>query len=274
MPVLTIAGSGTAIEDEYRFFTRAIARCKANDVAFEPGRYAPAAVAAARAMWRVRMRAEHESVPVFLSLAGQLIEANATLDAQGVMLRMAADEVRHTEICGEAVRALGGDPACEVALPLAELPRHPGCGPEERAIRNVIFGCCFVEMVNTANLVDVLDRMSDPFLSESTRLLLADEVQHGSFGYDYLEAWAPWLAARPDVRASIDVWLRSAFGAFERMRSGVGAPARTLTVDEIALGLPDPARLPEVFFQTVQAAILPALSRFGLDATTAWNARA
>jgi hypothetical protein len=31
--------------------------------------------------------------------------------------------------------------------------------------------------------------------------------------------------------------------------------------------------LPEVFFQTVQAAILPGLERFGLDATTVWKAR-
>ena len=54
-----------------------------------------------------------------------------------------------------------------------------------------------IEVVNTANLVDILDTMTDPYLREATRQLLADEVFHGTFGFEYLAAWGPWLDAHP-----------------------------------------------------------------------------
>jgi hypothetical protein len=273
MATVTIAGSGTPIEDEYRRLCEGIGRCKPQAFAFDASLYAPEVVAKAREMWRVRMRAEHESVPAFIGLALQMVQANATLDAQAVVLRMAADEVRHAEICGETVRALGGEPACEVALDKPMLAIHRGCSPEERALRNVIFGNCLVETVNTAHLVDVHDSMSDPCLREATRRLLADEVLHGAFGFDYLRAWTPWLDAHPAVRPSIDRYLRRAFVELEHLRSGAGAPPRTLSADEVALGIPSPRRLPEVFYQTVEAALVPALESFGFEAGAAWRAR-
>jgi hypothetical protein len=184
----------------------------------------------------------------------------------------ALDELRHTEICGEAVRALGGEPSCELAPKMPRLPAWPGVRPEERALRNVIFGTAMIEMVNASNLVDFLDTMTDPCLREATRLLLADEVQHASFGYDYLEAWAPWLAARPEVRGSLDVFLRRAFAELERARAGSPSP-RALTPDQIALGIPDPTRLTLVLHQTVEGAIIPALEGFGLNAGDAWRER-
>ena len=272
MPTLTLAGSGTPLEDEYRRAATALARCQAQPAAFDASRYDPAAVAEAREMWRSRMRAEHESVPVLAALALQLVEAGATLDAQAVVLRMALDELRHTEICGEAVRALGGEPSCEMAPSPPRLPTWPGVSAEERALRNVIFGNALIEMVNAANLVDIHDSMSDPCLREATRLLLADEVQHASFGFDYLAAWAPWLAERPLVRRSLDRFLRLAFAELERTRAG-SARVRTLTPDQIALGIADHARLTLVLHQTVEGAIVPALEAFGLAAGEAWRER-
>jgi hypothetical protein len=272
MPRFTLAGSGTPIEDEYRRALTALVRCPSQPVPFDASLYDPAAVAEVRAMWLARMRAEHESVPALTGLAGQLVEAGATLDVQGVVLRMALDELRHTEICGEVVRALGGEPSFEIGEP-PRLPVWPGVSPEERALRNVIFGNTLVETVNTANLVDILDTMTDPYLRESTRLLLADEVQHASFGFDYLAAWGPWLADRAEVRRSLDRWLRRAFVELERARSG-GLQSKALTKDQIALGTPDPARLTAVLCHTVEGAIVPALEGYGLDAGTAWRERA
>jgi hypothetical protein len=261
-----------ALEEEYRRAIDALLRCPAQPSPFDPSRYDPAAVAEAREMWRGRMRSEHDSVPALTALTDQLIEAGATLDAQGVVLRMALDELRHTEIAGEAVRALGGDPTCEPG-PTIRLPVWPGVSPEERALRNVIFGNALIETVNTANLVDVLDTMSDPCLREATRQLLSDEVQHAAFGFDYLAAWAHWLSERPEVRASLDRWLRRAFAELERARSGASLPPKPLSPDHVALGIPDPARVTLVLHQTVEGAIIPALEGFGLDAATAWRER-
>jgi hypothetical protein len=273
MPTLSLLHSNTPIAEEYRRALAALERCPSQPSTFDASRYDATAVAEAREMWRVRMRAEHESVPPLAALAGQLVEAGATLDAQGVVLRIALDELRHTEICGAAVVALGGEPSFEMR-DVPRLPTWAGVSPEERALRNVIFGHAMIETVNAANLVDVLDSMSDPYLREATRLLLADEVKHASFGFDYVEAWHAWLDARPEVRASLDRWLRRAFAELERARSGAGLPPKELSPDQVALGIPDPARLTVVLHQTVEGAIVPALEGFGLAAATAWRERA
>ena len=270
---LTIDGSGTPIEKEYRTIARAIQRCTPADVTFDAKAYAPRAVERVRAMWLRRMESEYRSTTVFSALVAQLFDANATIDHAGVVLRMAQDELRHAEICGETVIALGGVAVGQAPPTVRPLAMHRGCSPEERAMRNVMYGTCLGEMVNCARFVDAIDTMHDPYLRDVTRRLLADEVLHGQFGFHYLEAWRPWLDANPEVRVSLERYLRHAFAVLERDLSGAGAAPEALTDDERALGVPDRARLPETFYATVTGAIVPGLERFGIEAGAAWKAR-
>jgi hypothetical protein len=271
---LVITGSGTALEKEYRTICDAMARCAWPNDRFDAAAYDPRAVANARAQWLERMAFEHRSTTVFSTLAAQLMEANATLDAKTVMLRMAQDELRHTETCGSVVRALGGVPEREVELTVAPLAMHRGCSAEERALRNVIYTTCLSEMVAVARLVDSLDNTRDPFLRDATRALLSDEVLHGQFGFLYLEAWRPWLESHAEVRASLHRYLRHALAVLEQALAG--APRRehaAPTDDERALGLTEIERSRAVFYDTMQGAVLPGLDRFGIDATDAWKSR-
>ncbi|MEO7096734.1 MAG: ferritin-like domain-containing protein, partial [Polyangiales bacterium] len=225
--------------------------------------------------WRARMEGEHRSTTVFSSLASQLIEANATLDAKTVMLRMAQDELRHTETCGEVVSALGGGSTCMMDVSVAKLARHRGCSPEERALRNVIYTTCLSEMVAVARLVDELDATKDPFLRDATRRLLADEVLHGQFGFLYLEAWRPWLETHGDVVASLETYLTHAFAVLEEALAGrAGKTSRVrFTADERALGLAGTVSPHTIFHDTITHAVVPGLERFGIDATRAWKKR-
>lgn len=272
--LLTITSSGTPLEKEYREIATAMTRCKQTVHTFDPKPYDPRAVESARAMWLARMEFEHRSTAVFSNLVAQLMEANATLDAKVVMLRMAQDELRHTETCGRVVQALGGEPVCRVNLRVSPLATHRGCSPEERALRNVLYTTCLSEMVAVARFVDTLDTMTDPYLRDMTRLLLSDEILHGQFGFHYLQAWRPWLDAHPDVRASLERYLRHAFAVLEEALAGppVSRSVR-LTEDEIALGLPDPVRTRDVFYGTLEGAVVPGLENLGLDAGTAWRTR-
>ncbi len=263
----------TPIGKEYRHVATSMMRCTRAVRAFDAQSYDPRAVAEARAMWKVRMHSEYRSTSVFSALAAQLMEARASLESTTVVLRMAQDELRHAEACGEAVVALGGEPMIDEPVPVTPLALHKGRSPEERALRNVLYGCSLSEIVNTARFVDALDTMSDPFLKDITRQLLSDEVLHGQFGFLYLEEWRPWLDANPEVTASLARYLRHAFVVLEKQLSGAGAPSRTLTDDERALGLPDPARLPETFYATIEGAIVPGLERLGIEAGSAWRER-
>ncbi len=270
---LDIVLSGTPLEEEYRDVDAAIRRTEPLVTTFDAGAYDPRAVEAARASWTQRMFVEHRSTTVFSSLASQLVEANATLDAKLVMLRMAQDELRHTETCGEVVRALGGEPVVEGDLGVAPLATHAGRPPEERALRNVLYATCLSEMVAVARLVDEIEATADPFLRDATRRLLADEVLHGQYGFHYLEAWRPWLDANPDVNASLERYLVHAFAVLE---GELGGPMRVeppRTDDELALGLLPAERARQVFYDTIVHAVVPGLERLGLDAGRAWSER-
>jgi hypothetical protein len=270
---LTAALTGTRIETEYRAAADALARVRPSPHAFEPGAYDPRSVARARAFWSDRMVNEYTSTTVFSALASQLVEANATLDATAVALRMAHDELVHAEACAGVVVAMGGVGRRMRCTDVAVIARHPGCSPEERALRNVIFTTCLSEMNAVSYFVATLDRMKDPFLRDVTRQLLADEVLHGSFGFAYLEAWAPYLDANPSARASVSAYLPYAFAVVEReLGRGEGLDAQ-LSADDLALGVVPPGVSAELFRATMTEAVVPGLARFGLAAEDAWRRR-
>jgi len=236
---------------------------------FEAARYSDAALARARHLWTVRATAEHESALVFAALLPFAAEAGADLDTQAVVLGMAEDEMRHAAVCADVARRLGGTPAppAPVAIPRSARPI------EEQLLKHVIYGSCMTETVNVARLVDASENARDPYMQHALRALLADEVRHARFGFALLADWRPWLAAHPDARRATELSLPQAFAALERTLSGVGASREGFGDDDLALGSPDPARLAEIFYRTVEEAVVPGLAHAGFAAAAAWVAR-
>jgi hypothetical protein len=270
---LTAELSDTPLAKEYAALREALARCGTTAERFDAAAYDPRAVRACAGMWLQRMEVEHRSTTVFAQLASQLMEANASLDAKAVMLRMAYDEMRHTENCADVVRALGVEPETPTDVSCAPLATHKHSTPEQRALRNVIYTTCMSEMVAVARFVDTLDEMQDPWLRDRTRILLADEVLHGQFGFHYLTAWRSYLEARPEEVRSLERYLVHAFSVIEDALAGPPARRIERTADERALGLSDPARSREIFYQTMEHATVPGLERFGIDAGRSWRER-
>ncbi|MDQ3034363.1 MAG: ferritin-like domain-containing protein [Myxococcota bacterium] len=274
MPKLSATLSGTPLERELDTLERALSRTSWDvDLRFDASCYEPRVVARVASQWRARMVFEHRSSTVFSQLASQLYEANATLDAKIVMLRMAQDELRHTATCAEVVRALGGDAEPEAELTVEPLAMHRGVAPEERALRNVIYTTSCSEMIACARFVATLDHTEDPYLRQVMRRLLADEILHGQFGFHYLEAWRPWLEARPEIIASLERYLTHAFAVIER-ELAPEPPFEPLDAQSRALGADDASLAREVFYGTMEGAIVPGLERFGIDATRCWTERA
>ncbi|MCB9596241.1 MAG: ferritin-like domain-containing protein [Sandaracinaceae bacterium] len=260
----------TPIREVYRAFA-GTPHTPLDHGAFDRASYDPASVAEARARWKKRMVDEYTSTTVFSALVAQVVEANASIDASAVALKMAADELRHAEICGQVVVALGGSSRARRETTVRPIAVHPSCGPEERALRNVLT-TCLSEMYSIAFFVASLDRMEDPYLRAVTRELLTDEVLHGRFGFYYLEGCGDWLASRPDVRASVSRYLRYVFAVCER--EFVREPRARAGADDDALGLVPSDLARDVFLDTMESAVAPGLERFGLDATRAWRDRA
>ncbi|MFL5306656.1 MAG: ferritin-like domain-containing protein [Polyangia bacterium] len=238
--------------------------------AFDPTPYAPSALERARRLWTVRATAEHESAFIFAALMPFALEAGASLDAQMVIAGMVEDEMRHALICAGVARALGSDPPAPVAPPVFPRNARPVA---EQFVGHVIFGNCMTETINVARLVDASEHARDPFLREAILALLADEIRHAKFGFVLLTEWEPWLRAHPDSVRALDAFLPGAFADLETQLSGVGASREGYGDDDRALGSPDPTRLPETFYVTVEQAVVPGLERLGLAASAAWQAR-
>jgi hypothetical protein len=248
---------------------RRLASARRRAPSFDPAPYGAAALARARHLWTVRATAEHESALIFAGLLPFALEAKASLDAQTVLVGMAEDELRHAAICAEVARRLGGEPPPPAPTTIA----RSGRPIEEQLIRHVIYGNCMTETVNAARLVDASEQARDPFLRGALLELLADEVRHAKFGFVLLADWTSFIASHPEVRRAIDEFLPAAFRALERTLSGAGASRAGFGDDDLALGSPDPGRLAEVFYRTVEEAVVPGLERAGFAASAAWQAR-
>lgn len=272
MSTLTVVSSGTPLEGELLAIERGLARIPPSAATFDPSKWDPRAIETLKLQWSERMAFEHRSSMVFSQLAQQLFEANATLDAKIVMMRMAQDELRHTATCAQVLAALGAAPEVETLLEVQPLARHEGTTVEERALRNVIYTTCMSEMVACARFVATLDRTTDPFMRDVARRLLADEILHGQFGFHYLAACKPWLDAHPESLARLERYLVHAFAVIESELAPT-PPFRTLTADELALGADDAALAREVFYGTTEGAIVPGLERLGVAAGKSWRER-
>jgi hypothetical protein len=237
---------------------------------FDARAYGALALARARHLWTVRATAEHESAFVFAGLLPFALEAGASLDTQAVLAGMAEDELRHAAVCADVARALGSTPPAPGAPPAIPRNARPVA---EQLLGHVVFGNCMTETVNAARLVDASGAARDPFMKAALLALLTDEVRHARFGFVLLAAWQPWLDAHPDARRALDAGLPRAFAALETRLSGVGAARDGYGDDDVALGSPDPGRLAEVFYTTVEQAVVPGLDQLGLQASAGWHAR-
>jgi hypothetical protein len=264
--------SAGALAAEYRTVVSALRRCQPIEQPFDPTPYPTEVIEVARLWWAKMMRTEYESSSVFVDLALQVRQIDASLDVQTAVLRMAQEELHHADICAGVLKTLGAE-ATIPSPPMLRLATDPGCSIDESVLRNVIYCCCLGETVNAARLAKRISETRDPFMRETFRQLAADERFHAQFGFLYLETQREWLSARADVRRSLAHYLRYAFAVLEQHMGANPADVRALTASERAIGLPDLTDLSASFQETIVNACIPGLERFGIAAGDAWQTR-
>ncbi|MCA9604389.1 MAG: hypothetical protein KC619_02270 [Myxococcales bacterium] len=237
--------------------------------------YDPRAVAAARAGWRRRMVDEHRSATVFSGLLPQLIEAELPIDFQGVVLRMAMDELRHGALCGAVARALGAEPVMEIE-DAAEAPaKHEGATPLVRVLRNVIYASCISETASVALTAAERESTDAPFVRAVLDQLFGDETLHARFGWLCLAETRARLT--DDEREAVEAYLPHALSHYRRSILGrIGRPAepKEAALDETALddterrdrgrlGVLDPELARDVLDDTLEGVVAPRLRDAG-----------
>jgi hypothetical protein len=229
---------------------------------------------AAARFWLDRMQHEHRSSTVFSQLLPFLIAAEASLDMKTVTLRMAMDELRHAGLCGAVVELFGVAPTLDTELVTTPLPSHADTTARVAALRNVFFICNLNETIAVSALAYESELVVEPAIALALTQLAGDESLHGRFGWLYLDA--VWPTLTDEEREAFAVYLPTAFAYLEDALFADRPEPRRRPVDHPlwGLGVRDDATSRELFDQTVDAIIVPALEAHGLPARRAWAHRA
>ncbi len=217
--------------------------------------------------WRGRMVNEHLSARVWAALVGQLVAAAAPPQLIAEAAEAVADELRHAELCGGVVLALGGSPVARLTE-LEEIPDHAGAGPLEAVLRNVVSVGCMSETVAVSIIRAEHAEIQGTVLGGVLARILADEIAHARFGWRALSMLLPALDA--DARVRLDAYLAVALA--HQVEHEVPKLPRLLGLrpESGQAGVCDGGFARSLFVDTLTDVIVPGLDKAGLNGTAAW----
>jgi 1,2-phenylacetyl-CoA epoxidase catalytic subunit len=238
------------------------------------GTYDPRVLRAVAGTWRMRMRQEHHSSAVFAGLLPQAMEAGAPVDVKMALLRASMDELRHAALCAEVAELLGASAEVEQEMEPAAPATHEDIPAEEVFLRNVFFVGCLSETVAVALLTDERDACEEPWIRRVLTQLMGDETLHARVGWLWLHTLWPTLDAA--ARRRMDEYLPLAFGYYERCMVDATSGGR-LRGEQLRqarqIGFADSTVSRQLFYETMEAVVVPRLQEIGLDAVQAWSNR-
>jgi hypothetical protein len=225
--------------------------------------------AAAVRTWGGRMLNEYRSARVFEGLAGQLEAAGVDAERVAQCRSFADEERRHGVLCGSVVEALGGTALAEHDDP-PPWPEHAAVSRTEAALRNLLSICCLSETIAVSLIGAERLEMPDGPLRELLTQIYADECGHANFGWRLLPDLLP---DDPEMRARLGEYLVVAFAHLEDHELAHLPTDFKPPPEGVALGLCSGSDARGLFYDTVEAVIIPALEAQGLGARSAWERR-
>jgi hypothetical protein len=223
-----------------------------------------------RTEWIRRVEEEYRSAATANDLTGWLIQVGAPPALIHEGLRIAGDEMVHSELSYDAFVAAGGAGAPALARETLVLPRRPGEPLEHDIVRVAVRVFCLGETVAVPLFRFLREGCTVPAARRVLDRVLVDEVRHRDFGWSLLD-WLLELPLGGVLRALAE---RELPGDFGRLRLAYGAREPSLdTIDpaDRAWGLMPPAEYARVVARTLERDWIPRFSARGIDAKLAWG---
>jgi hypothetical protein len=227
-----------------------------------------------QAEWRRRVEAEYRTAAFTQQVTLWLTQLAASPDLIREGLRIAEDELSHSELSYDVYGAAGGlEPPTIDLNRLALRPRGEALDANLVCVATELF--CLGETVAVGLYSHFQQNASQPAARRALERILRDEVRHRDFGWTLLE----WLL-ESDLHGyrhrAIELELPAMFARLERTYGEIGAPLdpdQPLAVDEREWGLAAPDDYVAILRRTVERDYLPRFSQLGVEATAAWRAR-
>lgn len=229
----------------------------------------PPASRAVRAEWTRRVEEEYRSAAIAQHLTLWLIQIGASPDLIHEGMRIADDEMVHSEMSHAVVEAAGGGALAALPRETLELARTPGEPLERDVARIAVRVFCLGETVAVPLFRRLREGCTVPVARRALDRVLRDEVRHRDFGWSLLA----WLLEQPmgrELRALAEASLPA---DFERLRGAYGASPQVTTIppSDRAWGLMAPAEYASATERTLERDWGPRFSKLGIDARRAWS---
>jgi hypothetical protein len=220
--------------------------------------------------WLRRVEEEYRSAAIAHHLTLWLIQIAVSPDLIRAGLRIAGDEVKHSELSHRAYLAAGGTAGLALGRETLGL-RHRDTEPLEHDVTRVavrIF--CLGETVAVPLFKALREGCTVPVARRVLDRVLRDEVRHREFGWTLLD----WLLHMPMAQTLRGIAAQELPAYFGRLRVAYGARAKNLTtIDpaDRAWGLMPPAEYATAVERTLERDWVPRFAAHGIDARKAWD---
>jgi hypothetical protein len=229
-----------------------------------------AASEAVRAEWARRVEEEYRSASIAQHLTLWLIQIGASPDLVHTGMRIADDEMVHSEMSHAVLEAAGGGPPAPIPRETLELTRTPREPLEHDVTRVAVRVFCLGETVAVPLFRRLREGCTVPIARRALDRVLRDEVRHRDFGWSLLT----WLLEHP-MAAALRKLTEAALPAdFARLRGAYGAsPERTeIDAKDRAWGLMSPSEYAAATERALERDWIPRFGKLGIDARRAWSA--
>jgi hypothetical protein len=215
--------------------------------------------------WRRRTEAEYISAAIAQQVTLWLIQLGGPPDLIRDGLRIAGDELTHSELSAAVATSAGGDGGPAVIDP-ATLSLAGGDRPADRLVSAILRYFCVGETIAVPLFRMLGQRCSVPIAREALDRILRDESRHRQFGWDVLD-WA-LLTGDPAVRQRLEtqapIAVEEVVTAYVRSGDLADAPWHP---ELAAWGLAPPSDYAETATTALTGEITPRLGARGITIT-------
>jgi hypothetical protein len=221
--------------------------------------------------WGRTLVSEYRSAAALAQFQSLLLLANQPMDAVSCASRFVQDEIRHAQLAGDVLAALGYRADVDIddgGLFLSIAPDRPFAS---QLFAWTLGALCVGETVSERVIRASFESTGQPQIKEVWRRIHSDEAFHAEFGWNLATILLPQVD--DETLAGIDEALPAKLSQMEGACFGHSDPAddAPLSDEAIYLGNLPPAGHRAAFYEAADKKLLPKLEALGFSTRRKWR---